>query len=77
MPQHRWYFLASSSAVVGLKGTKGASFGELPSSFARTASLYAGVVEFDVLASAAFEERVAEIPPARVSCCVWESYRRW
>lgn len=65
-----WYFLASAGAVVGLKGTRGASFNELPSSFARTASLYAGVVDFDVLSNAA-------VAGGRVACCAWESYRRW
>ena len=71
-----WYLLASADAQLSLKGTAGAAGGAMPSSFARSASLYAGVGRADLLADAL----VAELPNSRdahVRCCSWQTYRHW
>ncbi|KAH8075926.1 hypothetical protein JL720_10383 [Aureococcus anophagefferens] len=58
----------AAAPALSLKGTAGAAGGAMPSSFARSASLYAGVGRADLLADAL----VAELPNSRdahVRCC--------
>ena len=73
-----WYLLASADAQLSLRGTNGAAPTDLPSSYARSASLFAGVGRADLLADALTADGETDNPnDAHVRCCSWRTYRHW
>ena len=52
--------------------------GALPSSFARSASLFSGVGRYDLLADALVADgRTLSPADAHVQCCAWATFRHW
>lgn len=68
-----WLSMAHARRVFGLKGT--ATGRALPSSFARTATVY-GNASFETLTDVAFGDKTAKARRP-VACCHWADHARW